>query len=113
MRRYEWLLIALLVVSGLFCLAAVGGAVWGADEPVGLFSSFARWAEGRVAYLLIGLGVLWVWAVWGLVSGTGRARSESCRVCGMGVERGWYVCPFCGEALSDPTRIAKKRTASR
>jgi hypothetical protein len=110
MRRYEWFLIGLLIASGTLCLVTVSGAVWGAGDPSGLFAVLSRWMDGGTPYLMISLGALWIWVVWGLVSIIWRGRLEGvCQRCDRAVKPDWHVCPICGAKLRQTTRIDEHR----
>lgn len=98
MRRYEWLTAAILIASGLICFAvAGGGVVWGTHAPDGPLGRVLSWLMDGMPYLMVGFGLLWAWAVWGLVSSIWRERREwVCWQCRKPAEPDWRLCPYCG-----------------
>lgn len=101
MRRYEWLLTASLVSSGLICLVTATGL--GAGSPGGLPGRLVHWLMENMTYLMLGFGLLWIWAVWGLVASIWRDRGQGeCRRCGRPAEPDWRHCPYCGAEFRTP-----------
>lgn len=100
MRKSEWVLVAVLVFSGLSCLSmSAGGLIWEAES--GWRSTIAKAILVGMPYLiwLACALVLWVLGSYAISLIRPVSGVERCPVCHRTVESTWRRCPYCETAL--------------